>query len=59
MTLLEPKASGITLYREFTILVTVYYTSLCNLGGFDAVKKLRMIDEVGKGECICAWQEKG
>lgn len=54
MTLLEPKASGITLYREFTILVTVYYTSLCNLGGLDAVKKLRMIDEVGKGECICA-----
>lgn len=37
----EPEATGIILYREFIILATVYYTSFCNLGGFDAVKRQR------------------
>lgn len=40
----EPAATGIILYREFIILATVYYTSFCNLGEFDAVKRLREND---------------
>ena len=40
----EPEATGIILYSGFVILTTVYYTSFCNLGGFDAVKRLRQND---------------
>lgn len=53
----EPAATGIILYREFIILATVYYTSFCNLGEFDAVKRERMIDEVDK-EGVCKRKEK-
>lgn len=37
----EPEATGIIQYREFIILATVYYTSFCSLGGFDAAKRPR------------------